>query len=95
MRLLNDQPAIILPFQDCPITGEPADYAFAMTYGLDGYEYRLPTLNPGVILTITGMVIRDGRYLQLVGHGALVANWIAASAKERLYIDSIFIRNHT
>jgi hypothetical protein len=61
MGMLN---AEVERFEICPITGEPASYNFPMT-DIDGYEYKLNTLNPDTVIVISGNQFGDDLFDEL------------------------------
>ena len=51
-------------FEICPITGEPASYDFEMT-DVEGYEYKLNTLNPNTVIVISADHFGDDLFDEL------------------------------
>ncbi|GAB3891743.1 hypothetical protein [Spirosoma agri] len=75
-------------FDTCPITGLAVSYDFQMAPDLDAYEYKIPSVNPNTIVTITGAVLGEDSFAKLRPSADILEGEIATTNNERYLIDN-------
>ena len=87
MGICNEENNGIDRFETCPITGLPVSYDFQMAPDLDGYEYKIPSVNPNTIVTIIGTVLDDDSFAKLRPSADVIEGEIATTNNGRYFID--------
>lgn len=80
------------PFNRCPITDREVNYNFiSPNPGIDGYEYKIDSLNRCTIICITGSALSDGYLSKLKRHKEKIEKMIINYQGQEFTIDTLLL----
>ncbi len=87
MGLMNSMLGNI--YEICPVTGEKTTYNFISSIPrVDGYEYKIESLNPYTIICITGSALDDDYLLKLSEYKEVISNMISSCTESHFFVDT-------
>lgn len=86
--------AVNEPFKKCPITDREVNYNFnSPNPRVDGYEYKIESLNKHTIICITGNALNDAYLSKLKSYKDRIEQMISSCQSQVFTIDTLLLYN--